>query len=117
MSKARASRTRGERMLTAAEFHQLGTVPAEIEWFANIDNPRTRRAAARGTKRTQSARSANSSRCELAGLDRQIHPKSWRKFLPLCQKLRVYEDWAIFAAARFPKLAIARKVFLDNDLQ
>lgn len=33
-----------ERRLTAAEFQQLSTVPAAVEWFANIDNPRTRRA-------------------------------------------------------------------------
>src|SRR5260370_5250935 len=32
------------RRLTAAEFHQLAAVPAEAEWFANLDNPRTRRA-------------------------------------------------------------------------
>lgn len=32
------------RALTAAEFHQLSNVPPEIEWFANLDNPRTRRA-------------------------------------------------------------------------
>lgn len=31
-------------MLTAAQFHQLAAVPAALEWFANIDNPRTRRA-------------------------------------------------------------------------
>ena len=31
-------------MLSAAEFQQLATVPAEVEWFANIDNKRTRRA-------------------------------------------------------------------------
>jgi site-specific recombinase XerD len=35
---------RSDRLLTAAEFQQLAEVPAEIEWFANIDNPRTRRA-------------------------------------------------------------------------
>lgn len=34
----------GERRLTAAEFQHLGDVPAAVEWFANIDNPRTRRA-------------------------------------------------------------------------
>ncbi|WP_375233015.1 site-specific integrase, partial [Pseudomonas syringae] len=34
----------GERRLSAAEFQQLGAVPAAVEWFANIDNPRTRRA-------------------------------------------------------------------------
>ncbi|MCP3713364.1 tyrosine-type recombinase/integrase [Paraburkholderia sp. CNPSo 3274] len=33
-----------ERVLTAAQFHQLATVPPEAEWFANLDNPRTRRA-------------------------------------------------------------------------
>ena len=30
--------------LTAAEFQGLATVPPEAEWFANIQNPRTRRA-------------------------------------------------------------------------
>jgi site-specific recombinase XerD len=39
-----ASETRPSRPLTAAEFHQLAAVPAEAEWFANLDNPRTRRA-------------------------------------------------------------------------
>ena len=34
----------GERRLTAAEFQHLAGVPAAVEWFANIDNPRTRRA-------------------------------------------------------------------------
>lgn len=34
----------GERRLTATEFQQLADVPAAVEWFANIDNPRTRRA-------------------------------------------------------------------------
>ncbi|OZO01366.1 integrase [Pseudomonas sp. IB20] len=33
-----------ERRLSAAEFQQLASVPAAAEWFANIDNPRTRRA-------------------------------------------------------------------------
>jgi len=35
---------RGARALTAAEFQGLAEVPPEAEWFANIDNPRTRRA-------------------------------------------------------------------------
>jgi site-specific recombinase XerD len=34
--------TRG--LLTRKEFQQLADVPAEVEWFANIDNKRTRRA-------------------------------------------------------------------------
>ena len=33
-----------QRLLTQAEFHELAEVPAEVEWFANIDNPQTRRA-------------------------------------------------------------------------
>ncbi|MBK1724149.1 tyrosine-type recombinase/integrase [Thiocystis violacea] len=32
------------RILTAAEFQGLAEVPPELEWFANIDNPKTRRA-------------------------------------------------------------------------
>src|SRR5271168_4614657 len=31
------------RLLTAAEFHRLADVPPEVEWFANITNPNTRR--------------------------------------------------------------------------
>src|SRR4051794_31357919 len=31
-------------LLTRKEFQQLADVPAEVEWFANIDNRRTRRA-------------------------------------------------------------------------
>ncbi|NWC90501.1 tyrosine-type recombinase/integrase [Pseudomonas reactans] len=34
----------GERRLSAVEFQQLASVPSAAEWFANIDNPRTRRA-------------------------------------------------------------------------
>ena len=32
------------RRLTSAEFQGLTEVPPEVEWFANIINPRTRRA-------------------------------------------------------------------------
>ena len=34
----------GERILTSAEFNSLAEVPPEVEWFANIQNPNTRRA-------------------------------------------------------------------------
>lgn len=34
----------GERRLTAVQFQTLAEVPAAVEWFANIVNPRTRRA-------------------------------------------------------------------------
>ena len=39
-----STRNNTSRALTAAEFHQLSNVPPEAEWFANLDNPRTRRA-------------------------------------------------------------------------
>lgn len=32
------------RLLTSAEFHKLADVPPEVEWFANLTNPSTRRA-------------------------------------------------------------------------
>ena len=32
------------RLPTAAEFHRLADVPPEVEWFANLSNPSTRRA-------------------------------------------------------------------------
>ncbi len=34
---------RVSRLLTAAEFHRLAEAPPEVEWFANLTNPRTRR--------------------------------------------------------------------------
>jgi site-specific recombinase XerD len=34
----------GNRLLTAAEFHRLADAPPEVEWFANVSNPSTRRA-------------------------------------------------------------------------
>ncbi len=39
-----AETTPGNRLLTAAEFHRLADVPPEVEWFANLSNPSTRRA-------------------------------------------------------------------------
>ena len=36
-----------DRLLTAAQFQRLADVPAEVEWFANIQNLSTRRAYAR----------------------------------------------------------------------
>jgi len=32
------------RKLTQADFHRLADVPPELEWFANINNPKTKRA-------------------------------------------------------------------------
>jgi integrase/recombinase XerD len=38
------SRVKDPRVLTSAEFQSLADVPPEMEWFANIENPNTRRA-------------------------------------------------------------------------
>ena len=40
---ALAIATTSSRTLTAPEFQGLAEMPAEMEWFANIGNPRTRR--------------------------------------------------------------------------
>src|ERR687883_587235 len=42
--KTLAPRTADRGLLSRADFQQLATVPAEVEWFANLDNKRTRRA-------------------------------------------------------------------------
>ncbi|MGH7121183.1 MAG: tyrosine-type recombinase/integrase [Acetobacteraceae bacterium] len=44
MAEAQLPTIRGSRLLTAAEFHRLADVPPEVEWFANLSNPSTRRA-------------------------------------------------------------------------
>src|ERR1700733_2056026 len=45
MNSARAPvKVKNTRLLTAAEFQRLADVPPEVEWFANIRNPSTRRA-------------------------------------------------------------------------
>src|SRR5437763_4888415 len=38
------------KRLSRAEFQGLGDMPPELEWFANLDNPRTRRAYRRDVK-------------------------------------------------------------------
>jgi integrase/recombinase XerD len=43
-SEGAVSTEPGSRLLTKAEFQGLAQVPPEIEWFANIQNERTRRA-------------------------------------------------------------------------
>ena len=38
------------RRLTAPEFQGLAAVPPELEWFAHLDNPRTRKAYQRDVR-------------------------------------------------------------------
>jgi site-specific recombinase XerD len=42
--------THASRRLTAPEFQGLAEVPPALEWFANLDNPRTRRAYERDVR-------------------------------------------------------------------
>lgn len=44
MNEIRIHHNDSERRLTVVEFQQLTAMPAAADWFANIDNPRTRRA-------------------------------------------------------------------------
>lgn len=68
-----------ELRLTAAEFKQLSEVPAVTEWFANLDNPQTRRAY----------RSDIGDFCSFIGIDRaeqfgaitRAHVLAWRNQL------------------------------------
>jgi hypothetical protein len=43
-TKPPVPQSNGERLLTNAEFTALADVPPEVEWFANIVNPNSRRA-------------------------------------------------------------------------
>lgn len=44
MNEIRLHQDDSGRRLTSVEFQQLTAMPAAADWFANIDNPRTRRA-------------------------------------------------------------------------
>ncbi len=44
MQELTKSQQNDQRRLTSVEFQTLAQVPAAVEWFANLDNPRTRRA-------------------------------------------------------------------------
>ncbi|AMM18804.1 integrase (plasmid) [Burkholderia sp. PAMC 28687] len=86
--------------LTAAQFHQLAAVPAETEWFANLDNPRTRRAyqvdlqdfmAFTGIQRSEQFRIVT-----------RAHVLAWRKTL---------EDRALSGATIRRKLAALSSLF------
>jgi len=44
IAPASAATSPAGRRLTAADFHRLADVPPEVEWFANLASPQTRRA-------------------------------------------------------------------------
>jgi site-specific recombinase XerD len=49
-TKSHLATRSGKRLLTSSEFQKLADVPAEVEWFRNIDNPHTARAYRRAIK-------------------------------------------------------------------
>ncbi len=68
-----------ERTLTASQFHELSIVPAAAVWFANIDNPNTRRAYQNDVEDFMAF-----CRIELLGEFRSVtraHVIAWRKVL------------------------------------
>lgn len=75
----RKSVTLPRRALTSAEFSQLEDVPPETEWFANIDNPHTRRAYRNDLKEFMSFAGIRTP-TELRLITR-AHVIAWRKDL------------------------------------
>lgn len=71
----------GERILTKAEFNSLADVPPEIEWFANIQNPNTRRAYQNDLRHFM--RFAGIVRPEEFRAVTRAHVIAWRKELHL----------------------------------
>src|SRR2546430_3964093 len=71
---------RKERALTSAQFHALTEVPPEIEWFANITNPRTR-AAYECDVKADFARFLGIRSPEECRLVTRAHVIAWRKDL------------------------------------
>src|SRR3989475_13169745 len=67
------------RALSAKEFLDLADVPPEIEWFANITNPQTRRAYHNDLK--DFMRFARISNPEVFRVVRRAHLIAWRKDL------------------------------------
>jgi len=80
----------GGKRLSRTEFQGLGEMPPELEWFANLDNPRTRRAyrndvkeftAFAGVERPEEMRQVTRAHLiawrkdlERRGLSPQLHP-------------------------------------------
>lgn len=90
----------GDIRLTATEFKQLSDVPAVAEWFANLDNPQTRRAY----------RSDINDFCSFIGIERpeqfgdvtRAHVLAWRSEL---------EQRALAGATLRRKLAALASLF------
>lgn len=86
--------------LTAAQFHRLADVPPEAEWFANLDNPRTRRAYQADLRDFMDFTTI--SRPEDFRIVTRAHVLAWRKVL---------EDRALSGATIRRKLAALSSLF------
>ncbi len=89
-----------EQRLTAAQFHQLADVPPEAEWFANLDNPRTRRAYQVDLRDFMDFTAI--ARPETFRIVTRAHVLAWRKVL---------EDRALSGATIRRKLAALSSLF------
>lgn len=89
-----------EQRLTAAQFHRLAEVPPEAEWFANLDNPRTRRAYQADLRDFMDFTTI--SRPEDFRIVTRAHVLAWRKVL---------EDRALSGATIRRKLAALSSLF------
>ncbi|WP_036047147.1 tyrosine-type recombinase/integrase [Paraburkholderia mimosarum] len=89
-----------EQRLTAAQFHRLADVPPEAEWFANLDNPRTRRAYQADLRDFMDFTTI--SRPEDFRIVTRAHVLAWRKVL---------EDRALSGATIRRKLAALSSLF------
>jgi site-specific recombinase XerD len=78
-TSSRALTLREERALTAKEFLNLADVPPEVEWFANITNPQTRRAYQNDLK--DFMRFAGIESPEAFRVVTRAHVIAWRKDL------------------------------------
>src|SRR4051794_25283031 len=67
------------RRLSRAEFQGLSDMPPELEWFANLDNPRTRRAYRLDVREFTAF--AGIQRPEEVRLVTRAHLIAWRKDL------------------------------------
>ncbi|GAB6852430.1 tyrosine-type recombinase/integrase [Paraburkholderia kururiensis] len=88
------------RRLSAAHFHALAAVPPETEWFANLDNPHTRRAYRNDLRDFMAF--TGIARPEEFRVVTRAHVLAWRKVL---------EDRALSGATIRRKLAALSSLF------
>ena len=70
---------RTQSLLSRAEFQELAKVPAAVEWFANIDNAKTRRAYQNDLQNFMSF--VGLRRVEEFRIVSRAHVIAWRKSL------------------------------------